>query len=149
MKLSEQVNRLPLGTITHGAQDREGISFEQLLTQESSEVQLPAFDPNSPGFIFFTSGSTGPAKGVTHTHESLRWMMGSAAAAFEFVAGDVLLPGSSISHLGGFLFSFAAISKGAKVLVARKVDPDEIIPLLRNYKPTVLCMIPAALFRVI
>ncbi|MGB2692293.1 MAG: class I adenylate-forming enzyme family protein [Thermodesulfobacteriota bacterium] len=149
LKLSEQVSHLPLGTITHGAQDGEGISFEDLLTQESSEIQLPAFEPNSPAFIFFTSGSTGPAKGVTHTHESLRWMMGSAAAAFEFVAGDVLLPGSSISHLGGFLFSFAAISKGAKVLVARKVDPDEIIPLLRNYKPTVLCMIPAALFRVI
>ncbi len=149
LKLSEQVNRLPLGTITHGAQDREGISLEELVTRESVEIQLPDHDPNSPAFIFFTSGSTGPAKGVTHTFESLRWMMGSAAAAFEFVAGDVLLPGSSISHLGGFLFSLAAISKGAKVLVARSFDPNEIIPLLRNHKPTVLCMIPAALFRVI
>jgi acyl-coenzyme A synthetase/AMP-(fatty) acid ligase len=34
-------------------------------------------------------------------------------------------------------------------LVARRFDPDEIIPLLRENRPTVLCMIPAALFRII
>lgn len=149
LKLSDQVNRLPLGTITHGTEGSESISFEELLSQNHSEILLPAFDPNLPTFIFFTSGSTGPAKGVTHTFESLRWMIGSAAEAFEFASEDTLLPGSSISHLGGFLFSLAAISKGARVLVARRIDPDEIIPLLRTYRPTVMCMIPAALFRVI
>ncbi len=76
-------------------------------------------------------------------------MIGSAAAGFEFTEQDTLLPGSSISHLGGFIFSFAALSVGARALVARRIDPDEIIPLLRTYRPTVLCMIPAALFKVI
>jgi len=41
------------------------------------------------------------------------------------------------------------MSTGARVIVARKFDPDEIISLLRDDRPTVLCMIPAALFRVI
>ncbi len=145
----EHVSRLPLGTITYGAQDSASPSFENLVSTEASGTEIPAPDPNAPAFIFFTSGSTGPAKGVTHTHESLRWMFGSAAEAFEFTSDDTLLPGSSISHIGGFLFSFAALSKGARVIVARKIDPDEIIPLLRQYRPTVLCMIPAALFRVI
>ena len=43
----------------------------------------PQPDPAEPAAIFFTSGSTGPAKGVTHTRDSLRWMIASAAAAFE------------------------------------------------------------------
>ncbi|GJM16691.1 MAG: acyl-CoA synthetase [Thermodesulfobacteriota bacterium] len=149
LKLSDQVGRLPLGTILHDNKDSESIGFEELISQNNPEIKLPETNPDSPAFIFFTSGSTGPAKGVTHTHESLRWMMGSAAEAFEFTSEDTLLPGSSISHLGGFLFSLAAISKGGRVLVARRIDPDEIIPLLRTYRPTVMCMIPAALFRVI
>ncbi len=140
---------LPLGIITHSAQEKELVSLEKMLLTDIEDVDIPAPDPESPAAIFFTSGSTGPAKGVTHTYESLCWMIASAAGAFEFSDKDTLLPGSSISHLGGFLFTFAALSKGAKVLVARHIDPDEIIPLLREQKPTVLCMIPAALFRVI
>jgi len=140
-------DKLPLGKIIY--EGESGITLEDLITKENKGVELAPPDTNNPAFIFFTSGSTGPAKGVTHTHESFRWMFGSAAEAFEFVDSDTVLPGSSISHLGGFLFSFAAMTRGARVLVARRIDPEEIIPLLRNYKPTVLCMIPAALFRVI
>lgn len=146
---SRFAQELPLGIIPHSTDDQEIISLEKLLSNDLPGDDLIAPDPLSPAVIFFTSGSTGPSKGVTHTYESLRWMFASAAEAFEFADIDVLLPGSSISHLGGFLFSFAALSKGAKVLVARHIDPDEIIPLLREQKPTVLCMIPAALFRVI
>jgi long-chain acyl-CoA synthetase len=47
----------------------------------------PAPDPSIPAVIFFTSGSTGPAKGVTHTRESLRWMIASAVSAFELGPG--------------------------------------------------------------
>lgn len=146
---SRLAQELPLGIISHSTDDAEQISLENLLSENVPGDDLPPADPDGPAAIFFTSGSTGPAKGVTHTYESLRWMIASAAAAFEFSDRDILLPGSSISHLGGFLFSFAALSKGGKVLVARHIDPDEIIPLLREQKPTVLCMIPAALFRVI
>ena len=76
-------------------------------------------DPGAPAVIFFTSGSTGPAKGVTHTRETLRWMIASAAGAFELDAGDVFLPGSSMSHIGSFLWALATLSVGGKVVVAR------------------------------
>ena len=145
----KNVSKLPLGTITYGAKESASPSFEEFISADAPGVELSEPDPNSPAFIFFTSGSTGPAKGVTHSYDSLRWMFGSCAEGFEMNGDDTLLPGSSISHIGGFIFSFMALSKGARVLVARRFDPDEIIPLLRENRPTVLCMIPAALFRVI
>ena len=96
--------------------------------------------------IFFTSGSTGPAKGVTHTHETLGWMMAIGVAGLELSAADLLLAGSSLSHVGAFYVTFAALSVGAAAIVARTVDGDELLPLLREDRPTVLSMLPSALF---
>ncbi len=119
-------------------------SFSELLGSEPL-VADPAPDPASPAAIFFTSGSTGPAKGVTHTRDSLRWMIASAAVAFELDADDAFLPGSSMSHLGSFLWTLSTLSVGGRVVVARTTDAHELLPLLRDHQPTVLAMIPAAL----
>ncbi len=119
-------------------------SFAELLAAEPLSADAD-FDPHLPVTIFFTSGSTGPAKGVTHTRESLRWMIASAASAFELTSTDVFLPGSSMSHVGSFLWALSALSVGGRVVVARTTDAHEILPLLREHQPTVMAMIPAAL----
>ncbi|MGE0066246.1 MAG: class I adenylate-forming enzyme family protein [Solirubrobacterales bacterium] len=116
-----------------------------LLEQAEPLPAGPPADPADPAAIFFTSGSTGPAKGVTHTRQSLRWMIASAAAAFELDAEDVFLPGSSMSHIGSFLWALSTLSVGGRVVVARTIDSHELLPLLREQQPTVLAMIPAAL----
>jgi acyl-CoA synthetase (AMP-forming)/AMP-acid ligase II len=155
---SERAGALPLGVIAYrdaeplptGNDEPEGVDggwrheFTALLDSEPLADAEPP-DPEMPAAIFFTSGSTGPAKGVTHSRETLRWMIGSAAAAFELDASDVFLPGSSMSHIGSFLWSLATLSVGGRVVVARATDAHELLPLLREQQPTILAMIPAAL----
>src|ERR1700761_5794636 len=119
--------------------------FAALLEADPLPRPLAEPDVALPAVIFFTSGSTGPAKGVTHTRESLRWMIAAAAGAFELDDSDVFLPGSSMSHVGSFLWALATLSVGGKVVVARATDAHELLPLLRDQQPTVLAMIPAAL----
>jgi long-chain acyl-CoA synthetase len=134
------------GTIWFGAEPGGGaVGLEELIGTEGSPEPEPEPDGAAPAAIFFTSGSTGPAKGVTHTHESLRWMRASAGAAFELSGEDVFLPGSSMSHIGSFLWSLATLAAGGRVVIARSYDSHEILPLLREHQPTVLAMIPAAL----
>jgi long-chain acyl-CoA synthetase len=142
---------LSLGTIAYGSAEVEGApagewrhSFESFL-DGAPLAASSAPDPSTAAAIFFTSGSTGPAKGVTHSRESLRWMIASAAAGFELSADDVFLPGSSMSHIGSFLWALSTLSVGGKVVVARSTDGHELLPLLREHQPTVLAMIPAAL----
>jgi long-chain acyl-CoA synthetase len=155
---SELASALELGTIAYrdaeplpqgnGEPDAEAGwagEFARLLEAEPLPRASGDPDPAEPAVIFFTSGSTGPAKGVTHTRETLRWMIAAAAAAFELGPEDVFLPGSSMSHIGSFLWALATLSVGGKVVVARATDAHELLPLLRAERPTVLAMIPAAL----
>ena len=142
---SQLARQLPLGTISYGGKRGAGPAFDDLIEGEASSP--PSAPPASaPAVIFFTSGSTGRPKGVTHTHETLRWMFATAAAGLELTPGDLLLAGSSLSHVGAFYVSFAALSVGAGIIVAQTFDGDELLPLLRQDRPTVLSMLPSALF---
>jgi acyl-CoA synthetase (AMP-forming)/AMP-acid ligase II len=143
---SKLVRQLPLGTISFGADRGAGRSFEQLIESPRPPSLSPLPTPTAPAMIFFTSGSTGRPKGVTHTHATLGWMMATAAAGLELSPADLLLAGSSLSHIGAFYASFAALSVGAEVIVAHTFDGDELLPLLRGDRPTVLSMLPSALF---
>lgn len=154
---SELAGALPLGIVAYADPEGPGSigdvgrahHFDSLLASEPLPSPGDQPDPAEPAAIFFTSGSTGPAKGVTHTRSSLRWMIASAAAAFELTAEDVFLPGSSMSHIGSFLWALSTLSVGGEVVVARTFDSHELLPLLRERRPTVLAMIPAALLALI
>jgi len=142
----DQVSR---ALVHFGGEEDGGPSFESFIESDRRGVTFAPRDPDAPAFIFFTSGSTGPAKGVTHSARSMGAVCASAAAAFEMTTDDVVLPGSSCSHMGGFVFSLAALAVGARAVVARSFVGDEILPLLRAERPTVLCMLPSALFGVV
>ena len=92
---------------------RRGSERLETLIGAETPGGAPAARAVEPAAIFFTSGSTGPAKGVTHTHESLRWMIASAIAAFGLTAEDVFLPGSSMSHIGSFLWALSTLASAA------------------------------------
>jgi len=140
---------LPLGVIAYGADNEGGLSFESLAAAEHPSITLPDMATDAPAAIFFTSGSTGPAKGVTHTRGSLGWMFASAVKSFNLGPDDVVLPASSCSHIGGFTFALSALSAGARVVVARAFDHDELGPLFRQTRPTLMSMLPTALLHLL
>lgn len=145
---SKLASKLPLGRIAYAADGRSP-SLEALLNQEPASIELPTPRNDAPVFIYFTSGSTGKPKGVTHTHDTFGWMIASAIEGFELASSDVFLPGSSASHIGASLMSLTGLAAGARVDLARTFDGDELLPLLQNTRPTMLCMLPAALFALV
>ncbi|MCO6044291.1 acyl--CoA ligase [Aeoliella sp. ICT_H6.2] len=143
------VPQLPLGTIAYDAESGRGPSYEQLLAKIPESPSLPEVAADAPAFIYFTSGSTGKPKGVTHTHQTFGWMLASAIESLEIQGDDVFLPGSSLSHIGASLMSLCGLAAGVRVDLARTFDGHEILPILQSAKPTILCMLPAALFTLV
>src|SRR5215469_6055739 len=105
-----RVPELRRGLILHEAGKEHGLGFEELMAPPPAKKELPIPKASNPAFIFFTSGSTGPAKGVTHSYETIGWMFASMAVALELTAADVVLPASSISHQAGFIFSLGTLA---------------------------------------
>jgi acyl-CoA synthetase (AMP-forming)/AMP-acid ligase II len=143
---SNQAPRLPLGRVSYGSANGNLRRLEDLIADKTAASDLLAPPADTPAFIFFTSGSTGKPKGVTHTHETFGWMLASAIAGLGITPTDVFLPATSASHIAASSFLFAGLAAGAAVVVARSFGGDEILPLLRTTRPTLLCMLPAPLF---
>ncbi len=137
------------GTLSYDAQDGRTPSYEALMASDAPDVALPNRDPEAPAFLFFTSGSTGPAKGVVHCDRSLAAMLAGNAQAFGLMDQDIVLPASSMAHLGAFFLSLAALSVGAKLVLARSTLPEDLRPLFREQRPSVLMMLQTALFGVV
>lgn len=76
-------------------------------------------------------------------------MVASAIQGIELTPQDVMLPGSSVSYIGGSLCSLVGLAAGARVIIPRTFDAGELLPLLRDQQPTVLIMLPAALFSLV
>ena len=142
LTLVDHIDKLPLGVIGFEAEDDRNLTLETLLEQQTEISGIPSPEPGDPCFVFFTSGSTGKPKGVTHTHETMGWMIASAIEAYEIMSDDTILPGSSISHIGGLGMSLFGLAAGAKIITAHTYDTDEIIPLFNEHQPTLLWMLP-------
>jgi acyl-CoA synthetase (AMP-forming)/AMP-acid ligase II len=151
---SVQATRLPLGRIhfaaargTSGEEtgDAAHRHLEDLLAAEVAATDFPLPHPETPAFIFFTSGSTGKPKGVTHTHETFGWVVASSLIGLTVTPEDVFLPATSASHIAASSLSFAGLAAGACVAIAHSFGGDEILPLLRHTRPSLMCMLPAPL----
>jgi long-chain acyl-CoA synthetase len=143
---SERVSHLLFGRISYGTERTTFRRLEDLVTRDGPAHELPKPPSDAPAFIFFTSGSTGKPKGVTHSHKTFGYIVASAVAGFSVTADDVFLPATSATHIAASSLSFAGLAAGARVVIARSFGGEELLPLLRKTRPSLLCMLPAPLF---
>ena len=129
----------------------EAVELDELLRSGAPATQLPQLGPDSIAKIMFTSGSTGPPKGVINTHRMLCANQQMAAQLWpELVAADtVLLDWLPWSHTFGGNKVFHLVLRAAATLYLDNGRPTETAfgATLRNLaevRPTAYLGVPVA-----
>ncbi|MEO8488055.1 MAG: acyl--CoA ligase family protein [Betaproteobacteria bacterium] len=98
--------------------------------------------------INYTSGTTGRPKGVLYTHRSTALNALGAMAVHGLGRDSVYLWTLPMFHCNGWCFPWAVTAAGGTHVLLRKVDPPEIIRLIRARGVTHFCGAPTVLLMI-
>lgn len=115
--------------------------------QEDIVTPTPVIQPNDLASIVYTSGTTGPPKGVMLSHHNMLWNAWSGSQSIPIFPTDTFLSFLPLSHtLERSIGYYLPIMAGASISYARSV-PQLAEDLLTQH-PTVLISVPRIYERV-
>jgi long-chain acyl-CoA synthetase len=95
--------------------------------------------------LFYTSGTTGAAKGAMHTHRSLVSSALHFMATWPFDRQTRWLVASPMFHTGGILATLATVWGGGTHVIMPRFDPDLAIDLIEREEVTHTLLVPTML----
>ncbi|WP_326522987.1 ATP-dependent acyl-CoA ligase [Sphingomonas sp.] len=107
--------------------------------------------PSDLGSILYTSGTTGPSKGVCCPHAQMFWWGVNSIDILEIEASDVLLTTLPLFHVNALGTFYQALLSGATLVAIERFSAGGFVRSLRDYGATVTyllgAMIPILLSR--
>ncbi len=119
---------------------RQAFGLERLLREFGAATNWGEFAEDAPSGLCYTSGTTGPPRGVLYTHRSsyLHTLRALQADALALTAADTVLVAVPMFHANAWGFPFAAPAVGARmVLPGRYSDGARLAALIRKEQVTV------------
>jgi long-chain acyl-CoA synthetase len=95
--------------------------------------------------LFYTSGTTGAAKGAMHTHRSLVSSAMHFMATWPFDQQTRWLVASPMFHTGGILATLATVWAGGTHVIMPRFDPDLAVDLIEREAVTHTLLVPTML----
>ncbi|MCS5523008.1 alpha/beta fold hydrolase [Curtobacterium flaccumfaciens pv. oortii] len=105
--------------------------------------------PDAPAAVLFTSGSTGPAKGVVYTHGQLSAVRDALAAQYDVGVGTGLVAGFAPFALLGPALGARSVAPDMDVTAPRTLTAKAVAASVAAADATVVFLSPAALANVV
>lgn len=109
----------------------------------SGEIAFPAPLPEEPATLFYTSGTTGSAKGVPLTHRNIASQLEAVAGAHLVTAADRVLLPLPLHHVYPFVIGMLVpLSMGLPVILPHGLTGPQVIRAIHAGGATVLIGVP-------
>jgi cyclohexanecarboxylate-CoA ligase len=117
-----------------GRQDGGVLDFETLMRTDSSAMAWPLVKPESVKFVLYTSGTTGAAKGVMHTHETIARVLRGCMEFWRIAPTDSILMPSPVTHITGYLWGLEApFCWGSPTVLMERWNAEEAVDLIDRH----------------
>jgi fatty-acyl-CoA synthase len=130
--------------------------YEDLLAGASPGHDFPDFDENTIATTFYTTGTSGPPKGVYFSHRQLMLhslaemaFLGAAAKQGRFCRDDVYMPITPMFHAHAWGLPWTATLAGVKQVYPGRYDPAFLLKLIKTEGVTFTHCVPTLLQRLL
>ena len=127
------------------AQRDGALDYEALISSGDPGFDFPDLDENAAAAMCYTSGTTGPPKGVVYSHRStvLHSLLANQADAIGLRERDTVLPIVPMFHANAWGLPYAASLAGSKlVLPGPRMDPAALAQLIGDEQVTFTAGVP-------
>lgn len=116
----------------------EVASFDEVLKNESSEIEFSNCEIDDVAAVFFTSGTTGEPKGAMQTHKSIYSTLKDMEVFWKFEYGKEKLLGvlPIFNNFGATLNMNGAIFNGGTLLLIERWDSEKVLKVISEEKAT-------------
>lgn len=132
-RIREQLSELQDIVVVRGS---GALNYRQIIADNEPDRALldRRTDPNDPRLVMYTSGTTGRAKGVVHSLNTLRCEIRNASEFWALERGDTVLMASPLTHITGYLYGICfPMLLGIRAVLMDRWEASRAADLIERY----------------